>query len=246
MRGVDALLPPGCRLSLRLIVNLNAALHGRLAAERAAAEVIGPDVAHHLVDPEGLLGLDPFRATGLDDGLDRLLAAEPDRWLLALPVPGALAPLRGPVDLNTAALAAGEAAVAAGGGLALVPQRVGQAVQWRVHAAARPLAPPTLYEAERALSEAVLRAATTLTHLDVASGSRPRLADGPSLAPGYPPRARLAADRAARLLAAIDEALTTDGAAITLHEAEVRSRELRVVRSAAGQALCAAAGWPEG
>jgi hypothetical protein len=26
----------------------------------------------------------------------------------------------------------------------------------------------------------------------------------------------------------------------------VRSRELRVVRSAAGQALCAAAGWPEG
>lgn len=238
-------LPPGCRLSLRLVVNLNAALHGQLAAERAAAEVIGPDVAHHLVDPEGLLGLDPFRATELDDGLDRLLAAEPDRWLLALPVPGALGPLRGPGELNTAALAAGEAAVAAGGGIALVPQRVGQAVQWRVHAAARPFAPPTLYEAERELSEAVLRAATTLTHLDVASGARPRLADGPALAPGYPARARLAADRAARLLAAIDEALTTDGAAITLHEAEVRSRELRVVRTAAGQALCAAAGWPE-
>ena len=238
-------LPPGCRLSLRLVVNLTAARHGQLAAERAAAEVIGPDVAHHLVDPEGLLGLDPFRATELDDGLDRLLAAEPDRWLLALPVPGALGPLRGPVELNTAALAAGEAAVAAGGVIALVPQRVGQAVQWRVHAAARPFAPPTLYEAERELSEAVLRAATTLTHLDVASGARPRLADGPALAPGYPARARLAADRAARLLAAIDEALTTDGAAITLHEAEVRSRELRVVRTAAGQALCAAAGWPE-
>jgi hypothetical protein len=243
---VDAPLPPGSRPSLRLVVNLNAALHAQLAAERAAAEVIGPDVAHHLVDPDGLLGLDPLRATELDDGFARLLAAEPDRWLLALPVPGALGPLRGPVELNTAALAAGEAAVAASGGVALVPHRVGPGVQWRVHAAARPFAPPTLYEAERQLSEAVLRAATTLTHLDVASGTRPRAAyDGPALAPGYPPRARLAADRAARLLAACDEALTTDGAAITLHEAEVRSRELRVVRTAAGQALCAAAGWPE-
>lgn len=245
MSAVDAPLPPSARLSLRLVVNLNATLHGQLAAERAAAEVIGDDVAHHLVDPEGLLGLDPFRATELDEGFSRLLDVERDRWLLALPAPGALAPLRGPVELNTAALLAGEAAVAAGGTVALVPQRLGHAVQWRVHAAARPFAPPTLYEAERELSEAVLRAATTLTHLDVASGSRPRVDHGPALAPGYPPRARLAADRAARLLAACDEALTTDGAAITLHEAEVRSRELRVVRSAAGQALCAAAGWPE-
>jgi len=118
-------------------------------------------------------------------------------------------------------------------------------VQWRVHAAARPFAPPTLYEAERELSEAVLRAATTLTRLDVAAGTRPRLDDGPALAPGYPQRARLAADRAARLLAACDEALSTDGASITLYEAETRSRELRVVRTAAGQALCAAAGWPD-
>ena len=68
VRGVDAPLPPGSRVSLRLVVNLNAALHAQLAAERAAAEVIGPDVAHHLVDPEGLLGLDPFRATDLDEG----------------------------------------------------------------------------------------------------------------------------------------------------------------------------------
>ena len=245
MRDVDAPLPPGCRLSLRLVTNLNATLHGQLAGERAAAEVVSADVAHHLVDPDGVLGLDPFRATELDDGFSALLAAEPDRWLLAIPVPGSLAPLRGPVSLNAAALSAGEAAIAAGGGVALVPHRVGQAVQWRVHAAVRPFAPPTLYEAERQLSEAVLRAATTLTHLDVAGGARPRLDDGAALAPGYPPRARMAADRAARLLVACDEALTSDGAAITLHEAEVRSRELRVVRSAAGQALCAAAGWPD-
>ncbi len=245
MSAVEAPVPASARLSLRLVVNLNAVLHGRLAAERAAAEVVGADVAHHLVDPEGLLGLDPFTATGLDDGFAALLGVEPDRWLLALPVPGALAPLRGPVALNTAALVAGEAAVGESGGVALVPHRVGQAVQWRVHEAARPFAPPTLYEAERQLSEAVLRAATTLTRLDVAAGTRPSADHGTALAPGYPPRARLAADRAARLLAACDEALTTDGAAITLHEAEARTRELRHVRSAAGQALCAAAGWPE-
>ena len=177
-------------LSLRLVVNLNAALHSQLGAERAAAEVIGPDVAHHLVDPEGLLGLDPLRATELDDGFARLLAAEPDRWLLALPVPGCAGSVaRTRSTLNTAALAAGEAAVAASGGLALVPQRVGQAVQWRVHAAARPFAPPTLYEAERQLSEAVLRAATTLTHLDVAAGTRPASTTDRRSRPGYPPRA---------------------------------------------------------
>ena len=244
MFAVDAPPAPGS-LALRLVVNLNAVLHTRLTAERAAAEVIGPDVAHHLVDPDGLLGLDPLRATDLDEGFGPLLAAETDRWLLALPVPGALGPLRGPVELNTAALTAGEAVVAAGGGVALVPHRVGPSVQWRVHTAARPFTPPTLYEAERQLSEAVLRAATTLTHLDVAAGTRPREDRGTALAPGYPARARLAADRAARLLAACDEALTTDGAAITLHEAEVRSRELRVVRTAAGEALCAAAGWPD-
>ena len=244
MAAVDAPVTPG-RASLRLTVNLNAALHAQLAPERAVAEVIGRDVAHHVVDPDDVLGLDPLRATDLDDAFSALLAAERGRWLLALPVPGALSPLRGPGPFNTAALGAGEAVVAEGGSVGLVPHLVGRAVQWRVYAAARPFAPPTLYEAERELSEAVLRAATTLTRLDVAAGARPSSGDGPALAPGYPSRAHATAGRAARLLAACDAALRSDGAAITLYEADLRSRELRVVRSAAGQALCAAAGWPD-
>jgi hypothetical protein len=243
--AVDAAASPPGRLSLRLTANLNAALHGTLVDERAVAEVIGADVAHHVVDPDGVLDLDPDRATPLDDAFATLVAREPDRWLLALPLPGMLAPLRGPAPFTTAALATGVAVVAAGGGVGLVPHRVGHAVQWRVFAAARPFAPPTLYEAERELSEAVLRATTTLSRLDVAAGARPRTGDGPTLAPGYPPRAHATAGRAARLLAACEAALETDGAAITLYEADLRSRELRGVRSAAGQALCAAAGWPE-
>lgn len=243
--AVDSALTSRSWVSLRMTVNLNAVLHHGLPPERAAAEVVGTDVAHHLIDPEQVLGLDPLRATDLDDAFATLLAAEPERWLLALPVPGALAPLRGPAAFNVAALAAGEAVVAAGGGVGLVPHLLGQAVQWRVFPAARPFSPPTLYEAERELGEVVLRAASTLTQLDVAAGGRPPPPQAAPLAPGYPPRAHAAANRAARLLAACETALSSDGAAISLYEADRRSRELRVVRSAAGQALCAAAGWPD-
>ena len=245
--AVDAPLPPGCRLSLRLVVNLNA--DPARASSPPSARPPRSSVPTSPTTSSTPTACSAWTRSGRPTsttGSRRLLAAEPDRWLLALPVPGALGPLRGPVELNTAALAAGEAAVASSGGVALVPHRVGQAVQWRVHAAARPFAPPTLYEAERAAQRG--RAAGR-HHADPPRRRRrapgPRADHGAALAPGYPPRARLAADRAARLLAACDEALTTDGAAITLHEAEVRSRELRVVRTAAGQALCAAAGWPE-
>ena len=245
MSAVTAAATSRPPISLRMTVNLNAALHHRLPAERAAAEVIGADVAHHVVDPEQVLGLDPLQATDLDDAFTILLTREPERWLLALPAPGALAPLRGPAAFNVAALEVGQAVVAAGGGIGLVPHQVGQAVQWRVFPAARPFSPPTLYEAERKLGEVVLHAASTLTRLDVAAGERPATRPTALLAPGYPPRAYATADRAARLLGACEAALSSDGAAITLYEADSRSRELRVVRSAAGQALCAAAGWPE-
>ena len=224
---------------------LNAALYHRLPAERAAAEVIGTDVAHHVIDPEGIVNLNPLRATELDDAFAALLAREPERWLLALPLPGALAPLRGPAAFNVAALEAGQAVVAAGGGTGLVPQLVGQAVQWRVFPAARPFAPLTLYEAERELGEVVLRAADTLARLDVAAGERPGTSPVAALAPGYPPRAHATAARACFLLAACEAALSNDGASISLYEADTRFRELRAVRSAASQALCAAAGWPE-
>jgi hypothetical protein len=204
--------------------------------------VVGADVAHHVVDPEDLLGLDPLRATPLETALPTIAAQEPEMWVLALPVPGSLGSLRGPAELNQAALEVGEAVLAGSGGLGLVPHAVGRGVQWRAHRAERPFAPPSSYDAERTLSEAVLQAGATLARLEVAAGSRPRDA-GAELAPGYSPRQRVAADRAARLLAACDQALDSDGAARSSYEAELRARELRRLRSAAGDALCAAASW---
>jgi hypothetical protein len=183
--------------SVRMTANLNAVVRFQTSVAEAAAAVAGPDVAHHVVDPGGLVGLDPLRATPLADALGAVAAQELELWVLALPVPGSPGPLRGPAELNQAALEAGQVVLAGSGGLALVPHLVGAGVQWRVHRAERPAAPPSSYEAERA----------------------------------------------ARLLQACDHALDHDGSAISSYEAEVRARELRRLRTAAGDALCAATSW---
>ena len=139
--------------SVRMTANLNSLIMGWQRIEQAERAILGTDVAHHVVDPDSLLGLDPLQATSLDEALELLRTAEPEGWFLALPVPGALAPFRGPAPFNHAALQQGEAVVASSAGLGLVPLRVGPAVQWRVYAAERPVAPTSPYDAERALNE---------------------------------------------------------------------------------------------
>ncbi len=229
--------------SVRLTANLNSLLQGRQSLEQAERAILGPDVAHHVIDPDGVLGLDPLAASSLDDALERLKRVEPDGWFLALPVPGSLGPLRGPAEFNRAALEHGEAVVASTAGVGLVPIRVGQAVQWRVHAAERPLAPTSPYEAERALNEMVISAAAALSRLDVAAGPRPRMAPGPRLAPGYNTRQQMTAERAALLMVACDVALSHDGASISSFEADRRAAELRRLRLCAGEALGSAVSW---
>lgn len=228
-------------------VRLTAALNAQAgepggAEERRARSVIGSDVAHHVADPEDLLGVGGLHAVELAEALPRLGSREAAGWVLTLPAPGLLGALRGPGELNVAALDAGAAVIAATAGLALVPYRVGPAVQWRIFPAERPAPPADPYEAERALSEAVLAAAGTLTRLDVAGGTRP---DDPQLQlpSGYPNKQRFAADRAIRLLVACEAALSDDGASISSYEADLRARELRAVRDAARTALCAAVTW---
>ena len=195
-----------------------------------------------MVDPQGLIGVDPWTAVPLPEVFDEFLAQPGRPWLLALPGPGRLAPLQGPPELVRAALATGIAVVTSGGGLALVPHQVGPALQWEVLPAERPGAVPTTYEAERELSEMVLQAARELADLDVAGGRRPTdLAI--ELAPGYSPRQRVAADRAARLWLACSVALEGDGTSISVYEADRRRAALRSVREAAAQSLIAAVSW---
>jgi hypothetical protein len=229
--------------SVRMTANLNSMIRGQQSIEQAERAILGRDVAHHVVDPDGALGLDPLQASTLDAALEALLTAESDGCFLALPVPGSLAPLRGPAAFNHAALEYGEAVVASAAGLGLVPMRVGQAVQWRIFAAERPLPPSTPYEAERALNEVVIDAAATLSRLDVAAGTRPAPPNGAMLAPGYSTRQYATVERASRLLAACDAALLDDGSSISSFEADRRARELRRVRAKAGEALGSAVSW---
>jgi hypothetical protein len=133
--------------------------------------------------------------------------------------------------------------VASTAGIGLVPIRVGQAVQWRIFSAERPLAPISPSEAERALNEVVIDAAVTLSRLDVPSGTWPEPPAADALPPGYTSRQRATVQRAARLLAACDAALLNDGASISSFEANRRAQELRRVRAKAGDALGSAVSW---
>jgi hypothetical protein len=229
--------------SVRMTANLNSMIRGQQSIEQAERAIVGDDVAHHVIDPDSALGLDPLGASTLDEALEALATADRDGWFLALPMPGSLAPLRGPADFNLAALEQGEAVVASSAGLGLVPIRVGQAVQWRIFTAERPLAPSSPYEAERALNEVVIDAAAALSRLDVASGAWPKSPPATVLAPGYSSRQRATVLRATRLLAACDAALRHDGASISSFEAERRASELRRVRAKAGEALGSAISW---
>lgn len=229
--------------SVRMTANLNSMIRGQQSIEQAERAIRGDDVAHHVIDPEDALGLDPLEASTLDEALDALMAAEQDAWFLALPMPGSLAPLRGPAAFNLAALEQGEAVVASTAGLGMVPIRVGQAVQWQIFVAERPLAPSSPYEAERALNEVVIEAAVTLSQLDVASDAWPEPPAAVALPPGYTSRQRTTAQRAARLIAACDAALLDDGASISSFEASRRAEELRRVRAKAGEALGSTVSW---
>lgn len=229
--------------ALRLTVALNAMISTPLAVAEAVAVVQGEDVAHHVVDPDGRLGLDSDGAVALAAALPAIAAREPEMWVLALPVPGAAGGLRGPAALTADALAVGEVVVAGQAGLGLVPHRVGPAVQWRVWPAERPAPPPGPNEADAELSETVIAAADALSRLAVAAGVRPAGPVRVAAAPGLSTRQQARIDRALRLLEACSVALESDGASLSAWEAESRLRELRRVHMAAAAALCATASW---
>lgn len=151
---------------------------------------------------------------GLTLALGRLRALGAVGLRVALPVPGHPLGLSGPPELNARALEAGEAVLAAGAGLGLVPEvyeagpeggtgpDVHVEVVWHClpMREAPPADVPSLGEAERELAEALREATEVLSRLDVAGSGpvaqaaleayRARAEAGRQvLAPGYPPRA---------------------------------------------------------
>lgn len=228
--------------AVRLTAHLNALRHTPLSAEVAARAVLDTDTAHHVVDPDGLLGLDPLRANELDEALRAALLLIDADWVLVLPRPGATGALTGPPALNAAAIEAGAVVLSATGSLAWLPYRVGPAIQWQIAAARPPRLSMTAAEADRALREVVLGAGRELEELELAPSERPEVT-GLSLPAGYGSRSQQAAARAWLLVQACEAALDDDRGVLHSHALQARTRNLTEVRRAAIDSLCAAVSW---
>ncbi|QGF24955.1 hypothetical protein [Raineyella fluvialis] len=204
--------------------------------------VQGPDAAHHVSDPDALLGLSDEGSSALDEALAAALAHQPGDWILALPRPGRLGPLRGPLPLTRAALEAEAAVLPRAGGAAWIPARVGPAIQWRLVRADRPFPPVSSAEAEHALTEAVRAATGELDRLGMVSGRRPG-GEGLELPPSYPARQRASAARAVRLAEACTVGLADESGLLHAHAMEIRARALRTLLNAALDSLEASCAW---
>lgn len=229
--------------AVALTANLNACRHSALSPEVAARAVVGNHTAHHVIDEQCLLGLDPLAANELDSAIAAALVLVNSDWLLAVPRPGRLAPLAGPADLTAAALAAGVAVLPMAGGPAWIPHAVGPAIQWRISyaAAPRPVAGPA--ESDRNLREVVLRVGRRLADMPLGSVERPEH-DGPPELPGcFGARAEQSLARAWSLMHAMEAALIDDGDTLHVHAIEARRQAVTAVRDAAEEALCAAVSW---
>jgi hypothetical protein len=172
----------------------NALLAGRVSPDDAAARAVGDDTVHRVVELPGEAG-----PVALTLAFGRLRALGVVGLRIALPAPGHPLGLSGPPEFNAAALAAGEAVLAAGPGLGPVPGLGGAPsalglvpevsvagpagdvltdVVWRC-LPVRPAPPadvPSLGEAERELAEVLRDATEELTRLDLAGAGPMALA----------------------------------------------------------------------
>ncbi|GAA3543694.1 hypothetical protein [Nocardioides daeguensis] len=219
-------------------------LRGLVGPDEVLDAVHGDDVTHVVLSPDGPSSLLLELAAARNHGAEIVGAA--------YPAPGDPAGLRGPRELTTAAVEAGEVVLLPGTGL--VPRQVGRAVEWTVLPAER-RPPPDLGDADRQLRAALLTAANLLADLDVARW-QPLVADElhdlrtavPVTAPpGTPARCVDLAGRALHLEAVVELALQDDGGALSVSDATARRAALEPLERAARHALTAACspdGWP--
>jgi hypothetical protein len=191
---------------------------------------------------------------GLVAALASMRAAGATGFGAAFPVEGDLIGLGGPAELNAAALEAGEAVLAVGAEVALVPTRVGPTVEWTPMPARRRQL-PDVGEADRDLRAVLIDAADRLARLDVARW-RPEAADRlmnlrhrPSVEapPGIPLRCVDLAARGLQALGIAEVALEDDGGALGVTEMEERRSAIMPLSRAGRRALVAACSpevWP--
>ena len=216
-------------------------LRGHVAPDDLMDAVIGDDATHTAGDE------------GLVTALGRVRVAGGHGLGLALPAAGDPLGLGGPRELNDAALAAGEAVVAVGAPLALVPVRAGAAVSWQL-LDALPRQLPDVGEADRELRRTTLAAADALATLDVARW-RPEVADlflarsqAPVPAPpGIPPRCVDLAGRGLTALTIVELALQDDGSAVSASQVALRRDAVLPLERAGRRAVvagCSPEAWP--
>ncbi|MEV1171192.1 hypothetical protein [Nonomuraea sp. NPDC049784] len=213
----------------------NAWLAGHVGLDEAADHVEatgGPAVA-------GDLPLRKYLANLRADGLRELR--------LALPAPGDPLGLSGPAPFNSAAVDAGQAAIAVlderNLGLVPTPDLRGSSyvgVRLEVHDSG-PVRHdlPSLAEAERELSDAMRSATEALSSVEGPAQARPSAVGrgGGELAPGYPARAHRVATLAARLAGVLPLA---DERGLTSGQIAARTAALRELDRAVRRALVAA------
>jgi hypothetical protein len=241
-------------------------LAGEAAYDDVVAHVTGHDEPHRVIGLPGADGL-PGDEAPLGWVLTLLRERSPQGVRVVLPVPGdprglpagrAGDPADGSAEFTAAALAAGEAVVGRGIGLAPTLTEHGSAVgsrticvRWTLYQIGEPAGDPlTVAEAEHDLTEALREAATALAALEVASW-RPELAGelarvrrkpvAPDLPPGHDARAVRLLAQADRLATVLDLAAADDpGGAVTAHDARERTEALRPLATAVRRARCAA------
>ncbi len=206
----------------------NALFAGLISPDEAAERIVGEDAAHRVaaLPSSAAPGAGPEpEHVGLTLALGRLRSLGTHGLRVALPAPGHPLGLSGPPELNSRALDAGEAVLAPGAGLGLVPDLYEAGPEGDVHVEVvwhclplrdgPPADVPSLAEAERELAEAMREATDLLRKLDVAGSGpvadaaleayRARMEAGRRLlAPGYPPRAVRVLELAQRVRALVD------------------------------------------